>query len=138
MFNHLLPLSCEWRTRQSNSSSFRRLKRGNCCTPKFALLFHSKISLHTPRISNLFKLPRLLIPQDISNISLILCVIKEFKIYEYCEEHISPIHWFCTRVLTFECVTPIIAKIHEALYSFHHTSHLCTRVSPSCLKELRF
>ena len=37
--NPLLPLSHERQTRQSNSSGSRRLNRGSCCTPKFALSF---------------------------------------------------------------------------------------------------
>ena len=39
VFNHLPPSSHEWRARQSNSSGLRKLIRGNCCTPKFALSF---------------------------------------------------------------------------------------------------
>ena len=39
MFNHLPPSSHECRIRQSNSSGLRRLNRGSCCTPKFALSF---------------------------------------------------------------------------------------------------
>ena len=39
VFNHLSPSSHEWQTRQSNSSGFRILNRGSCCTPKFSLLF---------------------------------------------------------------------------------------------------
>ena len=42
--NLLLPSSRERQTCQSNSSGSRRLNRGNCCTPKFALLFYHKKS----------------------------------------------------------------------------------------------
>ena len=40
--NLLLPSSRERQTCQSNSSGSRRLNRGNCCTPKFALVFFHK------------------------------------------------------------------------------------------------
>ena len=41
--NLLLPSRRERQTCQSNSSGSRRLNRGNCCTPKFALaFFHEK------------------------------------------------------------------------------------------------
>ena len=39
MSNHLPPSSHEWQICQSNSSGLRRLNRGSCCTPKFALSF---------------------------------------------------------------------------------------------------
>ena len=39
VFNHLSPSSHERRIRQSHSSGSRRLNRGSCCTPKFALSF---------------------------------------------------------------------------------------------------
>ena len=42
--NLLLPSSHERQTCQSNSSGSRRLNRGNCCTPKFALVFFHKKS----------------------------------------------------------------------------------------------
>ena len=42
--NPLLPSSRERKTCQSNSSGSRRLNRGNCCTPKFALSFHQHFS----------------------------------------------------------------------------------------------
>ena len=42
--NLLLPSSRERQTCQSNSSGPRRLNRGNCCTPKFALAFFHKQS----------------------------------------------------------------------------------------------
>ena len=37
VFNHLPPSDYERRTSQSKSSGLRRLNRGSCCTPKFAL-----------------------------------------------------------------------------------------------------
>src|ERR1051325_3608701 len=47
VFNHLLPSGYERQACQSNPSSTRRLNRGNCHTPKFALLllktFHISI-----------------------------------------------------------------------------------------------
>src|ERR1051325_765011 len=47
VFNHLLPSGHERKACQSNSSSTRRLNRGNCHTPKFVLLllktFHISI-----------------------------------------------------------------------------------------------
>ena len=42
--NLLLPSSRERQTCQSNSSGSRRLNRGNCCTPKFALSFSQEIT----------------------------------------------------------------------------------------------
>ena len=42
--NLLLPSSRERKTCQSNSSGSRRLNRGNCCTPKFALSFPQEIT----------------------------------------------------------------------------------------------
>ena len=46
MSNLLLPSSRERQTCQSKSSGSRRLNRGNCCTPKFALPFLSTFSHH--------------------------------------------------------------------------------------------
>ena len=55
--NLLLPSSHERQTCQSNSSCSRRLNRGNCCTPKFALaFFHKKSQLQAfPDSSNWLK-----------------------------------------------------------------------------------
>ena len=53
--NLLLPPSRERQTCQSNSSGSRRVNRGNCCTPKFALAFyHKKSQLQAfPKFSDL-------------------------------------------------------------------------------------
>ena len=42
MFNHLLPSDYERHVSQSASSGLRRLNRGNCYTPKFALPYSSR------------------------------------------------------------------------------------------------
>ena len=42
MFNHLPPSDYERHVSQSASSGVRRLNRGNCCTPKFALPYSSR------------------------------------------------------------------------------------------------
>ena len=53
--NLLLPSSHERQNCQSNSSGPRRLNRGNCCTPKFALaFFHQQSQLQA--FPDLFKL----------------------------------------------------------------------------------
>ena len=52
--NPLLPSSHERQTRQSNSSGSRRLNRGSCCTPKFALPFSQEIA--TLGFSQIFKI----------------------------------------------------------------------------------
>ena len=44
MFNHLPPSDYERHVSQSTSSGLRRLNRGNCCTPKFALPYSSRIA----------------------------------------------------------------------------------------------
>ena len=45
VFNHLPPSDHEKHTNQSTSSGLRRLNRGSCCTPKFAISYFSKIFL---------------------------------------------------------------------------------------------
>src|ERR1044072_9950894 len=54
VFNHLLPPDHERQTCQSSPSSTRRLNRGSCHTPKFALLllktFHTSILKHSSRV----------------------------------------------------------------------------------------
>ena len=52
--NHLLPSSRKRKNCQSNSSGSRRLNRGSCCTPKFALLFSQEIT--TLGFSLIFKI----------------------------------------------------------------------------------
>ena len=44
MFNHLPPSDYERHASQSTSSGLRRLNKGNCCTPKFALPYSSRFA----------------------------------------------------------------------------------------------
>src|SRR3954464_4510956 len=50
VFNPLLPSDHDWQTCQSTSSGLRRLNRGSCHTPKFALMIslfsNLRISFH--------------------------------------------------------------------------------------------
>ena len=80
---------------------------------------------HSLRVSNCSRLPRLLRLQDKSTDFLFHQGFRVASVSK--ENHISPIHWFCTRVLTFEYVTPVVIKSHEALSYFH----LFSRVFPS-------
>ena len=50
VFNHLPPSDHERHASQSTSSGLRRLNRGNCCTPKCSLSFHSRHASRGPQL----------------------------------------------------------------------------------------